>query len=125
MDEDRLSGQVIGAAIEVHRLLGPGLLESVYLQSLARELELRGLGVEMQRPVKAMYKGLVFDVAYRVDLIVCGRLVVELKVVEHLLPVHAAQLLSYLRLMNLRLGLLMNFNVPVLKQGVKRVVNGY
>ena len=125
MDEDRLSGQVIGAAIEVHRLLGPGLLESVYLQSLARELELRGLGVEMQRPVKAMYKGLVFDVAYRVDLIVCGGLVVELKVVEHLLPVHEAQLLSYLRLMNLRLGLLMNLNVPVLKQGVKRVVNGY
>ncbi|MBL1275576.1 MAG: GxxExxY protein [Ectothiorhodospiraceae bacterium] len=123
MDENELSSKIIGAGIEVHRTLGPGLLESVYHQCLARELDLQRFVVKSEVPISAEYKGLSFDVVYRADLLVADKVVVELKVVEKLLPVHEAQLLSYLRLMNKKLGLLINFNVPILKDGIRRVVN--
>ncbi|NOY67492.1 MAG: GxxExxY protein [Gammaproteobacteria bacterium] len=123
MDENELSYEVIGAAIEVHQNLGPGLLEAVYQQCLYHELELRQLEVCSEVPVNARYKGVDFDTAYRMDLVVSDKLVIELKVVEKFIPVHDAQLLSYLRLTGKKLGLLINFNVPVLTKGIKRVVN--
>ena len=123
MDENALSRKIIGAAIEVHRCLGPGLLESVYQQCLARELQLGDIACELEAPVSAEYKGLKFDAGYRVDLLVENKVVVELKAVERVLAVHEAQLLSYLRLTGNRLGLLINFNVPVLRDGIKRVVH--
>ncbi len=123
MDENALSREIIGAAIEVHRTLGPGLLESVYQQCLVQELNLRNVPCKAEVPIRAEYKGLVFEVAYRADLLVADKVVVELKAVENILDVHAAQLLSYLRLQDKRLGLLINFHVRVLRDGVKRVVN--
>ncbi len=123
MTEDQISKEVVDAAIEVHRSLGAGLLESVYQQSLCRELQLRGIEFSQEYPLQAEYKGLQFDVAYRIDLLVMGMVVLELKVVEKILPVHEAQLLSYLRLSGKKLGLLLNFNVPLMKNGIKRIVN--
>ncbi|WP_017662105.1 GxxExxY protein [Baaleninema simplex] len=120
-----ISGQVIGAAIEVHRELGPGLLESTYEACLARELEQKGVQVERQVEQPVIYKGLHLECGYRLDLLVEKQVIVELKSVETLLPIHEAQLLTYLKLRNLRLGLLINFNVPVLKKGIKRLINGY
>lgn len=114
---------VIGAAIEVHRHLGPGLLESIYEAALAFELSERGLAVERQKPVPLAYKGLKFDEGFRIDLLVAGEVVVELKCVDAVLPIHQAQVLSYLKLAGLRTGLLLNFKSPVLKQGIKRFVN--
>jgi GxxExxY protein len=114
---------IIGAAIEVHRQLGPGMLESVYETVLAYELAQRGLAVERQRAVPLVYKELNFDEGYRLDLLVAGQVIVELKCVEALLPIHEAQILSYLKLTGLKVGLLINFKVPVLKQGLKRLVN--
>jgi GxxExxY protein len=114
---------IIGAAIEVHRQLGPGMLESVYEAVLAYELAQRGLEVERQKAVPLVYKELSFDEGYRLDLLVAGQVIVELKCVEALLPIHEAQLLSYLKLTGLRVGLIINFKVPVLKQGIKRLVN--
>jgi len=118
---DRVTHGVIGAAIEVHRVLGPGLLESIYEDALCVELKLAGLSFERQLPVKVHYKGLPIGEA-RIDLLVCGNLIVELKTVEKFAPVHTAQVLSYLKIMNLRLGLLVNFNVAQLRQGLKRVI---
>ncbi|MDB4995833.1 MAG: GxxExxY protein [Myxococcaceae bacterium] len=112
---------VIGACIEVHRHLGPGLLESAYEECVARELALRGLRFERQRAVPLEYKGVALDCGYRVDLIVEGMLVVELKSVERLLPIHEAQLLTYLRLTTLRVGLLVNFREAVLRHGLRRL----
>ncbi len=123
MDENRISKVVVGAAIEVHRTLGPGLLESVYQLCLARELQLQGVSCSLEQPMDAEYKGLKFDVGYRLDMMVADKVIVELKVVETILPVHEAQLLSYLKLSNNKLGLLLNFNVPVMKAGIRRVVN--
>jgi GxxExxY protein len=123
MDENELSNVVIGAAIEVHRHVGPGLLESVYQECLAYELETQGLIVAREVPFAVRYKGIEFPAAYRADLLVEGKLILELKAVEILLPVYSAQLLSYLRMSRLKLGLLINFNVPQLKDGVKRIVN--
>ena len=123
MDENALSREIIGAAIEVHRRLGPGLLESVYQQCLVRELRLRNIPCLTEVPLRVEYRGLEFDVAYRVDLLVADKIVVELKAVEKVLDVHEAQLLSYLRLQDKRLGLLINFHVRMLKDGIKRVVN--
>ncbi|MDJ0740219.1 MAG: GxxExxY protein [Gammaproteobacteria bacterium] len=122
MDED-VSRRVIGAAIEVHRHLGPGLLESSYSAALARELSLRGLTAEREVPVLVSYKGDAIEDAYRLDFLVERSLVVELKTVEVVLPVHRSQLLTYLRWTGLRLGLLINFNVPLLRDGISRVVN--
>ncbi len=112
---------IIGGAIEVHRALGPGLLESVYEECLAMELKLRGMRFERQRPVSLEYKGHRLGVDLRIDLLVEDAVIVELKAVEKLLPVHDAQLLTYLRLTHRSLGLLINFNVPLLKDGLRRL----
>jgi GxxExxY protein len=124
MTENEISSLVIGAALEVHKALGPGLLETVYQQALVREFELQAIPIEREMPIKASYKGVAFDAAYRLDLLVMDKVIVELKVVERLLPVHDAQLLSYLRLTNRRLGLLINFNSVRLRDGIRRIVNG-
>jgi GxxExxY protein len=113
---------VIGAAIEVHRILGPGLLESVYEECLCRELMLRNVPFERQKELPLQYKGVEIDCGYRLDIVVDGALVLEVKACNGLEPVHEAQLLTYLRLTGLRIGLLINFNVPVLKEGIRRLV---
>jgi GxxExxY protein len=123
MDENELTEVVIGSAIEVHRALGPGLLESVYQFCACKELGLRGVPYDDQAVLAVEYKGERFDSAYRLDILVSKKVIVELKAVENILPVHEAQLLSYLRLTGLKLGLLINFHVPVLKTGIRRVVN--
>ena len=120
-----LSGQVIGAAIEVHRALGPGLLESTYQACLCHELTLRGLDWVQQKEIPLRYKGVCLHSAYRIDLLVEGRLVVEVKAIEALTSIHHAQLLTYLKLLHLRFGVLINFNVELLARGVRRVVNGH
>ncbi len=120
--EDAISYKIIGAAIEVHRILGPGLLESTYEECLARELVLQSIPFEKQKPLPFEYKGIKLDCGYRLDFLVDGCVVVELKAVEDILPIHEAQMLTYLKLLNLRLGLLINFNVPVIKDGIKRMV---
>ena len=123
MDLRVVSGEVIGAAIAVHRELGPGLLESAYEMCLEYELRQRGVKVEKQIPMPVVYKGIKLDCGYRLDLLVENCMIVELKAVDALLPIHDAQLLTYLKLRKLRLGLLINFNVPLLKHGVKRLIN--
>jgi GxxExxY protein len=122
MEFEPLSNQVIGAALEVHRTLGPGLLESVYEQALAYELTTLGLNVQTQVAVPVAYKSVKLDCGFRLDLLVQEQLVIELKSVDSLAPVHDAQLLTYLKLTGLHTGLLINFNVPLLKQGIKRLV---
>ena len=119
-----LSREVIGAAIEVHKALGPGLLESAYEECLCQELKLRNIPFERQVELPIEYKGLKLSAGYRMDIVVDNLLVLELKSVEKLLPIHQAQLITYLRLSNTWLGLLVNFNVPILKQGIKRLVQG-
>jgi|WetSurMetagenome_2_1015567.scaffolds.fasta_scaffold557035_2 GxxExxY protein len=118
---DRISAAVIGCAIDVHRFLGPGLLESAYEICLAHELMSQGHQVERQRQIPVLYRGTPIDCGYRLDLVVDDVLIVEVKAVESLQPIHSAQLLSYLRLSGLPLGLLINFNVGLLKQGVRRL----
>ena len=120
---DVLSGDVIGACIEVHRHLGPGLLESAYERCLGHELALRGLEVQKQLQIPLHYKGLNLDCGYRVDLLFNRQLLIEVKAGERLLPVHEAQMLTYLKLLGLPLGLLVNFHVPVLRHGLRRLVN--
>lgn len=124
MDENTLSNRVIGAAIEAHRILGPGLLESVYELALERELALQGMMAHRQRPVSLEYKGVSLGDGFRLDILVNDLLLVEIKAVEQVLPLHEAQLLTYLRLTGKKLGLLINFNTRTLKDGIKRVVNG-
>jgi GxxExxY protein len=121
---DEWSHKLIGAAIEVHRNLGPGLLEGAYEECLCRELDLRRVPFQRQHPVRIDYKGVSVDVAYRIDILVADLVVIELKSVDKLEPVFEAQLLTYLRLYRRWLGLLMNFNVPVLKDGILRRVRG-
>ena len=121
--QDRLTHTVIGAAIEVHRTLGPGLLESAYQKCLFHELILRGLNVARQVMLPVSYKGLDLDYTYRIDLLVDDRLVIEIKALDQVHPVHKAQLLSYLRLGNYPIGLLLNFHTEVLKNGIIRMVN--
>ena len=117
-----LTHSIIGAAIEVHRFIGPGLLESAYEECLCRELSLRQIPFEQQRPLPVEYKGMQLECGYRLDLLVAKRVVVEVKAVENLLPIHEAQLLTYLKLGGWKVGLLINFNVPILKQGIRRLV---
>ena len=124
MDENTLSNRLIGAAIEVHRILGPGLLESVYELALERELALQGMMAHRQRPVSLEYKGVSLGDGFRLDILVNDLLLAEIKAVEQVLPLHEAQLLTYLRLTGKKLGLLINFNTRTLKDGIKRVVNG-
>ena len=123
MDINDLTGKVIDAAIEVHRILGPGLLESAYEECLCREFQLRKFPFERQKELLVEYKGIKLDCGYRLDIVVANRLIVELKACDKLQPIHEAQLLTYLKLTGIKVGLLINFNVPVLKQGIKRLVN--
>lgn len=124
-DAEEITALVVDAGIRLHAHLGPGLLESVYEIVLARDLARRGLTVERQKAVGFEFDGLRFEAAFRVDLLVENCVVVEIKSVESLAPVHSKQLLTYLRLMDMRIGLLMNFGAPLLKSGIRRVVNGY
>ncbi|MHB1155869.1 MAG: GxxExxY protein [Phycisphaerales bacterium] len=122
---DELTSKIIAAGIEVHRTIGPGLLESAYEQCLAQELRIRGMKFECQLPLPVQYKGVALDCGYRLDFLVERAIVVELKAVDRLQPIHEAQLLTYLKLGGWNVGLLMNFNVPVLKDGIKRMVLNY
>lgn len=122
MEMNSITERIIGAAIAVHRALGPGLLESTYESCLATELEERGLTVERQHPVPVVYKNVRLDCGYRIDMLVHRAVIVELKAVARLDPVHSAQLLTYLRLSGLSTGLLINFNVALLKDGIHRFV---
>ncbi len=122
MEFDDLSNKVIGCALEVHRHLGPGLLESAYAQCLADELSTAGIPVELECPIPVSYKGKRLDCGFRADIMVDEALIVELKSVQELLPIHEAQLLTYMKLAEVRIGLLMNFNVRMFKDGLKRMV---
>ena len=124
MQINEITGAIIGAAIEVHRALGPGLLESAYEECLCRELTLCQIPFERQHPLPVEYKGFRLDCGYRIDLLVADTVVVELKAVDKLLPINDAQLLTYLKLGGWKVGLLINFNVPVLKRGIRRRVLG-
>ena len=119
---DRLTEKMIGFAIEVHRQLGPGLLESAYEECLCYELRESGLSFRRQVPLPVVYKAVRLDCGYRIDVVVEEAVILELKTVERLIPIHEAQLLTYLRLSGLRTGLLLNFNSPVLKDGIRRMV---
>ena len=123
MDENALSHEIIGAAIEVHKVLGPGMLEFIYEEALVIELEARGLNVVRQAEVEVSYKGRGLENKLRLDMLVDGSVIVEIKSVERVLSVHEAQLLTYLRLAEKKLGLLINFNTVVLRNSIKRVVN--
>jgi GxxExxY protein len=123
LTENELSREIIGAAIEVHRILDPGLLESAYEMALAKELGLRGFEVRNQVPMPLMYKDEKCEIGYRMDIVVANKVVVEVKSVEALNDVHLAQVLTYLKLSKTKLGLLINFNVAMLKNGIRRVVN--
>lgn len=125
MSANELIGAIIAAAIEVHRFLGPGCLEHADQKCLEHELQLRGVRFVVQRKLPLVYKGMKVPAGYRIDVWVDQRVIVELKAVDNLAPVHHAQLLTYLRLTECQLGLLINFNVPVLKDGVRRVVNNF
>jgi GxxExxY protein len=124
LELNEVTGAVIGAAMKVHSALGPGLLESAYHACLLHELTQRGMSVRSELPLPVRYDGLEIDAGYRVDLLVDEQVVVELKAVDALLPIHRAQLLTYLKLSGKRLGLLLNFNVEHLRDGVKRLING-
>ena len=124
-ERNKLSGIILDACIEVHRQLGPGLLELVYEICLCKELELRGIDYKSQVSLPINYKGFKLNLDYRIDIIVQDEIIVELKAVEKLLSIHEAQLLTYLKLTHKRLGLLINFNTPRLVQGFKRIIYGY
>jgi GxxExxY protein len=127
-EKDRLNSiteSIIGGAIAVHRELGPGLLESAYEECLAFEMMQRGLKVERQKALPVVYKEVALDCGYRLDLLVENAVIVEIKTVDRLLPIHEAQLLSYLKLSGCKVGLLMNFNVTLLKKGIRRFVHGF
>jgi len=124
MDEDLISGKVIQAAIEVHRGLGPGLLESAYEECLCHELSLQSLKFLRQVPLPVNYKGVSLDCGYRLDLVAEERVIIELKSVSKLEPIHDAQVLTYLKMTGLKLGLLLNFNVSLMRDGIRRIVNG-
>ncbi len=123
MNINDLTREVISAAIEVHRTLGPGLLESAYEECLCREFDLREIPYQRQKELPVEYKGMQLDCGYRLDLLVANTLILELKSCEGLQAIHEAQLLTYLKLTGVEIGLLINFNVPVLKNGIKRIAN--
>ena len=122
---NKITEAIIGAAMNVHRALGPGLLESAYEACVLHELAQVGLKVVQQKPLPVIYRGVTLDCGYRLDLMVEGEVIVEIKSIEKLLPIHKAQLMSYLKLAGCNVGLLINFNVEVLKQGIQRVVSGF
>ena len=123
MDINELSSKIIGGAIEVHKALGPGLLESAYEECMCHELNLQGFSLERQKPLPVTYKGIILDCGYRLDIVVEKMIILELKSCEKIEPIHKAQLLTYLKLAGLNLGLLLNFNVPVMRDGIVRIVN--
>lgn len=123
MNENELSNIIIGCAIDVHKRLGPGLLESAYRECLCYELACKGLNVQKEKPMPIVYKEVKLDHGYRIDILVENKVVIEIKTVEALNDVHTAQILTYLRLGEYKLGLLLNFHVAVLKNGIKRFVN--
>ncbi len=126
-EKERLNGiteSIIGAAIQVHKALGPGLLESAYQHCLAHEVTKRNLHVEQQKPLPLVYEQVKLECGYRIDLVVEGAVVVEIKSVDELAPIHRAQILTYLKLSGCKLGLLINFNVPAVKDGIQRYING-
>ena len=123
MDINQLSSKIIGAAIEVHKTLGLGLLESAYEECMCHELGLRGLSFERQKPLSVVYKEKRLDCGYMLDIVVENAIILELKSCEKIEPIHKAQLLTYLKLSGLNLGLLLNFNVPVMRDGIVRIVN--
>lgn len=125
MDDEAIGTQIVDCAVKVHTALGAGLLESAYETCLGHELTKYGLEVKRQVPMPVLYDSMQLDVGYRIDMLVNDRVIVELKAVEKVLPLHTAQLLTYLKLSRLRLGFLLNFNVAHMKHGVRRVVNGY
>jgi GxxExxY protein len=125
MTENQITEKIIGCAINVHRVLGPGLLESAYQECLFYELKKNGLLVEKEKPVPLVYEEVKLECGYRIDLLVAGRIVVEIKSVESLNELHLAQILTYLKLTKNHVGLLINFNVLKLTNGLRRVVNGY
>ncbi len=122
MEFDELSNQVIGCALEVHRNLGPGLLESTYEQCLAYEMKAAGMAFKLQYPLPVQYKNIKLDCGYRIDALVDTSIIIELKSVDKILPIHKAQLLTYMKLADISIGLLINFNVKYLKDGIKRMV---
>ena len=122
---NNLTDKIIGLAIEVHRVLGPGLLESAYEECLSFELEKAGVNFTRQVPLPVVYKGVKLDCGYKMDVVVEDLIIIELKAVERLIPVHEAQLLSYLKLYEKKVGLLLNFHVPLLRDGIKRIVNRF
>ena len=122
---DQLTGQIIQCAIEVHRELGPGLLESIYELCLAQELKKLDLKVNAQVPIPVIYKGTKLDKQFRADLIVEEKIIIELKCVDVITPLHEVQLVSYLKIANKKLGLLLNFNVALMRDGIRRKINGY
>ena len=123
MTENEIAYQIVGASLELHRQVGPGLLESAYEYALAYELQERGLQVQSQKVMPFHYKNIVMEIGYRIDLMVEEKVIIELKSVENLSPVHYAQTLTYLKLSNLKLGLLINFNEKFIKNGIHRIVN--
>ena len=123
MEIEDVAREIVDSAIKVHRALGPGLLESAYQKCLKHELRRRGLYVESELELSIVYEGVTIDAGYRIDMLVEHCIIVENKSVERLLPIHEAQLLTYMKLRNLRLGFLINWNVPLLKQGIRRMVN--
>ena len=122
---DRITSTIINSAIKVHRALGPGLLESAYEACLAFELLEYGAKIERQKPLPVVYKDVKLDCGYRLDILVEDSVIIEIKVVDHIVPIHKAQLLSYLRLSQCKVGLLINFNVKVIKNGIVRMVNEF
>ena len=125
MNMNQLSSRIIGAAIEVHKTLGPGLLESAYEECLCHELSIQGLLFEKQKPLSVNYKGKKLDCGYRMDIVVEKEVIIELKSCEKIEPIHKAQLLTYLKLSGLNLGLILNFNVPLMRDGIVRIVNEF
>ena len=123
MDIEQVAREIVDSAVKVHRALGPGLLESAYQQCLAHELRKRELQVVCEVTLPVNYDGLEIDAGYRIDMLVEGSVIIENKAVDELLPIHQAQLLTYLKLHNCRLGFLLNWNVPLMKRGIKRMVN--
>jgi GxxExxY protein len=123
VDEDAVASQVVDAAVAVHRAFGPGLLESAYVAAMEIEMSERGLRFDREVPLRGSYHGKPLGIVYRADLVVEGKVLIEAKSVRDIEDIHIAQVLSYLRLANLRLGLLLNFNVPLMKRGIKRIAN--
>jgi GxxExxY protein len=123
MNINKLSSRIIGAAIEVHKALGPGLLESAYEECICYELSIGGLSLERQKPLAVQYKGINLDCGYKLDVVVEDAIILELKSCEKIEPIHKAQLLTYLKLSGIKLGLILNFNVTLMREGIVRIVN--